>query len=244
MNWIDQTAVADTSAPLEALRHVIAGSPGEDGEPTTERLAINASAIRPVYDGPLPVDDDPMPALIDHRMALRFDADAVAVPSVDGVTVRSVVEDDPRFDGDLPKPPPPTFPTAATAIAAMQAWIERAENVIDGGVSKGERDSYLAKETEARAWQADNSTTTPILSSEAAVTGEPLAELVTKVITKADALRPILGEIAGLRRATEAALLAEEAKADFDPNNLETILTGAITQAIALAGNRGITLSP
>lgn len=134
---------------------------------------------------------------------------------------------------------PPAFSTPTEALTAMQAWIERAEETIDGGVSKGERDSYLAKELEARAWLADNTSPTPILSAEAAVTQEALADLATKVITKADALRPILGEIAGLRRATEVALLAET-----DPYQLEVILQGAIAQAITLAAARGITLTP
>jgi hypothetical protein len=141
--------------------------------------------------------------------------------------------------------PVPVLPRSSTtqeATTAMRDWIERAEEQIDGGISKGERDSYLAKELEARAWVADNTADTPILSAEAAVTGETMADLTTKVITKANDLRPILGEIAGLRRATEAALLA--AAGGSDPYRFDTILDGAIQQAITLAANRGRTLVP
>jgi hypothetical protein len=147
-------------------------------------------------------------------------------------------------DARYPVVQPPLFQTAASAIAAMRDWIEAAEEQIDGGVSQGERDSYLAKEAEARAWVADNQAPTPILSAEAAVTGESLADLTAKVIAKADALRPIMGEIAGLRRATEMALLAAEADtANTDPFKFDTILTAAQTQAVQLAAARGITLA-
>lgn len=149
-----------------------------------------------------------------------------------------------------PAPPPrPTFQTAQDAIMAMRDWIKRAEAVIDNGISPGEQMSYTAKEKEALAWQADNTVLTPILSAELAVTQPAgidvnLADLVSKVLDKAGDLSPILGEIAGLRRSTEAALLAEEAKPDFDPFALQAILSGAITQAISLASNRGIALEP
>lgn len=143
----------------------------------------------------------------------------------------------------------PAFATAAEAIAAMQVWIERAETVIDGGVSGGEQKSYDAKYAEALAWEADPAAVTPILSAELAITqpagiDADMADLVAKVKTNATKLSPIMGDIAGLRRATEAAFKAEELKPDFDPMNLQTILNGAIVQAIALAGARGITLEP
>jgi hypothetical protein len=158
---------------------------------------------------------------------------------LDGVSVPRTQED---LDLEAATPPTPRITSAQFGLTAMRDWIERAEEQIDGGISKGERDSYLAKEIEARAWQNDNNTPTPILSAEAAVTGETMADLTAKVITKADDLRPILGEIAGLRRATEASLLA--AADGSDPYRFDTILNGAIQQAITLAANRDITLEP
>ena len=138
---------------------------------------------------------------------------------------------------DARYPAPAKYPDLAAAMAIWPAIAERIEAQIAGPVSRGERDSWTAKEAEARAWVADNQAATPILSAEAAVTGETMADLTAKVITRADALKPITGEIAGLRRATELALAAAA-----EPDDYETILQTAQAQAIALAAARGITL--
>lgn len=183
---------------------------------------------------------------------IEIDHDAIVGPvwrNEDGDIIVTVIAPYGQSEapGEYPATPPhtpPPYRKAQEAIAAMQAWIERAEEQMDSGVSKGERNSYAPKEAEARAWIADNSAATPILSAEAAITGESLTDLVAKVLIRADALRPILGDIAGLRRVTKAALLAEEAKPNFNPATLEAILNSAIAQAVALAAARGITLTP
>ena len=133
---------------------------------------------------------------------------------------------------------PPRFPDLAAARTAMLARIEAIEVQITGPVSEGERQSWTAKEAEARAFVADATAQTPILSAEAQITGEPLADLAAKVIARATLFKAAAGAIAGLRRATDTQLAAVT-----DPNDYETVLAAADAQAAALAAQLGITLA-
>jgi hypothetical protein len=132
MAWIDQTAVADTQAPLEALRQIIAGTPDADGEPTTERLAIEFGGVNEAYDGPKAVvEGDPEPSLIEYYVALRYDADLATVPTVEGVTVRGRLERDLKhFGGDLPPPPPdPIIAFRANASMDRADFVNAAADI-------------------------------------------------------------------------------------------------------------------
>ena len=188
--------------------------------------------------GRVPVDAIVEVIETDNDIAAMFHPDIAAqFEAVPETAEPGMVRDGSGWAWPPQSPAPPKYATAEAAMAAMVAFAERAEAQIAGPVSRGERDSWTAKEAEARAWVADNQAATPILSAEAAVTGETMADLTAKVITRADALKPITGEIAGLRRATELALAAAA-----EPDDYETILQTAQAQAIALAAARGITL--
>lgn len=133
----------------------------------------------------------------------------------------------------------PTFQTADAAKLAMIAWIDGVTAKITGPVPADERLSWTEKETAARAIVASTADQrqTDLIGAEAAITGETVSDLAAKIIAKADVYRAVVARIAGLRRATAAALDAES-----DPANYETILAAAQSQAVAMAAQLGITL--
>lgn len=76
------------------------------------------------------------------------------------------------------------------------------------GYPQAEIDSFYRQEAEARAWQADNTADTSMLSAIATARGVPLAILAVKVIEKADAVSVIMGKLIGKRQQFEDRILA------------------------------------
>ncbi|WP_051272990.1 hypothetical protein [Sphingomonas phyllosphaerae] len=72
----------------------------------------------------------------------------------------------------------------------------------------GQAMTYTRKETEARAWTADNSIATPFLSAEANARGLTLADLIAEVIGQADAWVTIGAAIEARRMGAKAAIAA------------------------------------
>lgn len=69
-----------------------------------------------------------------------------------------------------------------------------------------ERLTFDKQESEARAWQADNGAATPLLDALAAGRQMDKAELVQRVIAKADAFSAATGMLTGQRQRLEDAL--------------------------------------
>lgn len=76
------------------------------------------------------------------------------------------------------------------------------------GYPQTEIESFYRQEKEALAWQADHSTSTPMLSQIARVRGVPLDILISKVIEKSAQFAVAIGIIIGQRQAFEDRLLA------------------------------------
>lgn len=119
--------------------------------------------------------------------------------------------------------------TRALAHRRAKVFADAATVAITGDVPLDEKLSWPTKEAEAIAYQADNQAPTPILSAEAAITGETLADLAAEVLTNAASYRTISGQIAGLRRVTRTAIDAAET-----PEQIEAALADARTQAEAM----------
>ena len=113
----------------------------------------------------------------------------------------------------------------ARAEAQVIARIDAATLAITGPVPLAEQLSWTVKEEAARAALADAASPaqTALLSGEADVTGEALADLAAKIVANADAYRAAVAHLAGLRRlaaraiadAPDAAALAQ-ALADLE----------------------------
>ena len=80
--------------------------------------------------------------------------------------------------------------------------------------------SWSKQEVEARAYLADNSAPTPLLSAIAENRSIPLALLAEKVAEKADVYAIFTGQIFGIRQALEDRLLAVDLDA---PDAIEQI---------------------
>lgn len=85
---------------------------------------------------------------------------------------------------------------------------DQLKNGLLAGYPQTEIESFYRQEKEALAWQADHSTSTPMLSQIARVRGVPLDVLIEKVIEKSAQFAVAIGIIIGQRQAFEDHLLA------------------------------------
>ena len=85
---------------------------------------------------------------------------------------------------------------------------DQLKNGLLAGYPQTEIESFYRQEKEALAWQADHSTSTPMLSQIARVRGVPLEMLIEKVIEKSSKFAVAIGIIIGQRQAFEDRLLA------------------------------------
>ena len=108
-------------------------------------------------------------------------------------------------------------PEKQTALFAQQKesllnkLADKADQLKNGllaGYPQTEIESFYRQEKEALAWQADHSTSTPMLSQISRVRGVPLEMLIEKVIEKSAQFAVAIGIIIGQRQAFEDRLLA------------------------------------
>ena len=85
---------------------------------------------------------------------------------------------------------------------------DQLKNGLLAGYPQTEIESFYRQEKEALAWQADHSTSTPMLSQISRVRGVPLEMLIEKVIEKSAQFAVAIGIIIGQRQAFEDRLLA------------------------------------
>ncbi|BBE95111.1 hypothetical protein [Haemophilus influenzae] len=85
---------------------------------------------------------------------------------------------------------------------------DQLKNGLLAGYPQTEIESFYRQEKEALAWQADNSTETPMLTQIAQNRGVPFEILVEKVIEKSAQFAVVIGIIIGQRQAFEDRLLA------------------------------------
>lgn len=93
-------------------------------------------------------------------------------------------------------------PTALIALAhdRIDAAYQTAVNAMTAGYPEDEVKSWSKQETEARAWVADNTVSTPWLDGAALARGITKSELVSKVIEKASLFAPLHGQFTGKRQ--------------------------------------------
>lgn len=100
--------------------------------------------------------------------------------------------------------------------AEINADFEAAIQQITAGYPASETSSWGKQETEARAYVANNSAPTPLIDALASSRSVDKAELVTRIITKADLFAGISGTLIGRRQGLEDDLdaLPETATAE------------------------------
>lgn len=104
-------------------------------------------------------------------------------------------------------PPVPTLEKVKAAkLSEINAAADRAIGTLTATYPDREISTFDKQESEARAYTADPTASTPLLSALAQARGIPLDELVHRVLAKADAFAVASGSIIGQRQALEDRL--------------------------------------
>lgn len=142
-------------------------------------------------------DDDTVPDEVRRQFAeLWADVDAYAEAHPEMVT-----EEQPYV------PPVPTLDEVKAAkLSETNAAADRALATLTATYPDRELATFDKQESEARAYAADATASTPLLSALAQARGIPLDELVRRVLAKADAFAVASGSIIGQRQALEDRL--------------------------------------
>ena len=101
-------------------------------------------------------------------------------------------------------------------IAEIDAAYNAAISVISASYPETERNSWPKQEAEARAWTANNTAVTPLLSSIATARGSTIADICARVITNADAYAVYAGGMIGKRQAKMIAIAAATTIVELD----------------------------
>mgnify|MGYP000420642600 CR=1 FL=1 len=104
-------------------------------------------------------------------------------------------------------PPVPTLEEVKAAkLSEINAAADRAIGTLTATYPDREISTFDKQESEARAYAADPTASTPLLSALAQARGIPLPDLVERVLAKADAFAVASGSIIGQRQALEDRL--------------------------------------
>lgn len=111
--------------------------------------------------------------------------------------------------------PEPDLPELkARKLTEINTAYERAISTLTPTYPDDERLTFDKQEAEARAWLADNSAPTPFVDALAAGRHMDKAELVARIIAKADAFALASGSLTGQRQRYEDMLDAATTLAD------------------------------
>lgn len=113
-----------------------------------------------------------------------------------------------RLEEEANRPPiPPTLKDAKAAkLAEINAECQHMLESLTPTYPERELTTFDKQESEARAYTADSTASTPLLSALAQARGVPLDELARRVLVKADAFAVASGSIIGQRQALEDRL--------------------------------------
>ena len=94
------------------------------------------------------------------------------------------------------------------AIERVRAAYGNTINSITLPYTTAETSTWTKQESEARAYQVNNTAPTPLITALATNRGIAIAELVTRIIAKADAYATAVGQLLGVQQKQEDAIAA------------------------------------
>lgn len=121
-----------------------------------------------------------------------------------------------REDGGFDVTPKPVDQVGAVKLQQVNGQCESLLAGVKAGYPQGEVESWSKQEAEARAWLAKNTAATPLVDGLCAARGIDKAELVGRIVAKADAYAAVVGVIVGRRQAFEDQIATLIAANDFD----------------------------
>lgn len=126
-----------------------------------------------------------------------------------------------------PEPEPEPLDTVKVRkLGEINSAYEQAIATLTPTYPDDERLTFDKQEQEARAWLADNSTSTPFVDALASGRQMDKAELVSRIIAKADAFAIASGSLTGQRQRYEDLLDAAETAEEVEAIVPEYSLTG------------------
>lgn len=128
------------------------------------------------------------------------------------------------FDGEEPNP---IANMRLQKLSEINALYQQAIATLTPTYPDDERLTFDKQEAEARSWLADNSTPTPFVDALAAGRQMDKAELVSRIVAKADAFALASGSLTGQRQRYEDMLDAAETAEDVAAIVPEYSLPGA-----------------
>lgn len=121
------------------------------------------------------------------------------------IVERDAVDGERQFE--IVAVPEPTLEEVKTAkLSEINAAADRAIATLTATYPDREISTFDKQESEARAYAADPTASTPLLSALAQARGISLPDLVERVLAKADAFAVASGSIIGQRQALEDRL--------------------------------------
>jgi hypothetical protein len=160
-------------------------------------------------------------AFTNNKLSARYDSEINTVIPAEAIEVsdefffQTINETDGEWtlqpDGTIVKEglPEPTIESLIEAkLLSLKTSFETAMNTITSQYPASELLSWTKQETEARAWAADNATLTPLVDALATARNVGKADLVGRIIAKADAFAGFSGSLIGKRQKLEDQLAA------------------------------------
>lgn len=132
--------------------------------------------------------------------------------------VDALAREHPELVTDEDPPAPPSLEEVKAAkLSEVNAAYDEAVSAMVSTYPSTELLTFDKQESEARAWLSNSSAETPLVNALAAGRGMDKGELVSRIITKADAFAVATGYLTGQRQRyedqLEAATTAEEVAA-------------------------------
>lgn len=123
--------------------------------------------------------------------------------------VDALAREHPEFVTDEEPPAPPSLEEVKTArLAEVNAAYDEAVSALVATYPDAELLTFDKQEAEARAWLADSAADTPLIDALAAGRGMDKAELVSRIMKKADAFAVAVGFLTGQRQRYEDEISA------------------------------------
>lgn len=155
--------------------------------------------IRRVEDGSYVIDKNGMPYHVPREWMEEWE------------TVNRYAQEHPDIVTEEQPPAPPTLEEQKSArLAEINAAYNLAVSSMVSTYPSTELLSFDKQEQEARAWQIDNSASTPLIDALVLGRGIDKAELVRRIIAKADAFAKATGYLTGQRQKYEDMLEAAQ----------------------------------
>lgn len=96
----------------------------------------------------------------------------------------------------------------AAAVGRVNAGYEIAVARVAADYPQRETDTFVVQEREARAWQVDDAALTPFVDALITERGIDKAEIMARIIAKADAYTQAVGRLTGIRQRLEGSIEA------------------------------------